>query len=181
METKIVFKTIKKEEISAEINKTITDLLQLLTLFGEEQINVIPFEGSWTAGQLAKHVLMSNLGFIEIINGTFKETQRQPDEMVQKIKTDFLDFSTKGQSADNLKPPLIDYSKNELHISLETLKEKINKVIETSDLTKTCTAFELPVYGFLTRWEALHFILYHTQRHIHQLKNIFKKLETSNH
>ena len=36
METKIVFKTIKKEEISAAINTTITDLLQLLTLFGEE-------------------------------------------------------------------------------------------------------------------------------------------------
>ena len=177
METKIVFKTIKKEEISAEINKTITDLLQLLTLFGEKQINVIPFEGSWTAGQLAKHVLMSNLGFIEIINGTFKETQRQPDEMVQKIKTDFLDFSTKGQSADNLKPALIDYSKNELLISFETLKEKINHVIETSDLTKTCTAFELPIYGFLTGWEALHFILYHTQRHIHQLKNILKKIK----
>lgn len=177
METKIIIKIIKKEEISAEINKTITDLLQLLTLFDKEQINVIPFEGSWTAGQLAKHVLMSNLGFIEIINGTFKETHRQPDEMVQKIKTDFLDFSTKGQSADNLKPALIDYCKNELLISFETLKEKINQVIETSDLTKTCTAFELPIYGFLTRWEALHFILYHTQRHIHQLQNVLKKIK----
>ena len=172
---------IQKEEISAAINTTVNDLLQLLTFFNEEQINAIPFKGSWTAGQLAKHVLMSNLGFIEIMNGPFKETERQPDEMVQKIKTDFLDFSTKGQSADNLKPPLIDYNKNELLISLETLREKINQVIETSDITKTCTAFELPIYGFLTRWEALHFMLYHTQRHIHQLKNIFKKVETSNH
>ena len=167
---------INKEEISTAINTTITDLSQLLTLFDEEQINVIPFKGSWTAGQLAKHVLMSNLGFIELINGPFKETQRAPDEMVQKIKTDFLDFSTKGQSADNLKPALIDYNKKELLISLEILREKINQLIETSDITKTCTAFELPIYGFLTRWEALHFILYHTQRHIHQLMNIFKKV-----
>ena len=167
---------IKKEEISAAINTTITDLLQLLTLFDDEQINVIPFKGSWTAGQLSKHILISNLGFIEMLKGPYKETQRQPDEMVQKIKTDFLDFSTKGQSADNLKPPLIDYNKNELLISLETLKEKVNQLIETSDITKTCIAFELPIYGFLTIWEALHFMLYHTQRHIHQLKNIFKKV-----
>ena len=173
--------TSQKKQISAAINTTINDLMQLLSSFNDEQINVVPFTGSWTAGQLSKHVLMSNLGFIEIMNGPYKETQRQPDEMVQKIKTDFLDFSTKGQSADNLKPPLIDYNKNELLISFETLKEKMNQVIEISDLTKTCTAFELPVYGFLTRWEALHFILYHTQRHIHQLKNIFKKVETSNH
>lgn len=178
METKIL---IQKETISAALNTTIIDLLQLLTVFDEGQINVIPFKDSWTAGQLSKHVLMSNEGFIEIMNGPHKETQRQPDEMVQKIKTDFLDFSTKGQSADNLKPPLIDYNKNELLISFETLKEKMNHLIEISDLTKTCTAFELPVYGFLTRWEALHFILYHTQRHIHQLKNIFKKVESSNH
>ena len=173
--------TSQKKQISGPINTTINDLMQLLSYFNEEQINVVPFGGSWTAGQLSRHVLMSNVGFIEIMNGPYKETQRQPDEMVQKIKTDFLDFSTKGQSADNLKPPLIDYNKNELLISFETLKEKMNQVIEISDLTKTCTAFELPVYGFLTRWEALHFILYHTQRHIHQLKNIFKKVETSNH
>lgn len=166
--------TSQKKQISAAINTTINDLSLLLSSVNEEQINVVPFAGSWTAGQLSKHVLMSNLGFIEIINGPYKETHRQSDEMVQKIKTDFLDFSTKGQSADNLKPPLIDYNKNELLISFETLKEKMNHVIEISDLTKTCTAFELPVYGFLTRWEALHFILYHTQRHIYQLKNILK-------
>ena len=169
---------IKKEAISAAINITINDLSLLLSSFNEQQINVVPFAGSWTAGQLSKHVLMSNFGFIEIMNGSYKETQRQPDEMVQKIKSDFLDFSTKGQSADNLKPPLIDYNKNELLINLETFKENINQVIENSHLTKTCTAFELPIYGFLTRWEALHFILYHTQRHIHQLENILKKIKS---
>ncbi len=169
--------TSQKKQISAAINTTINDLMQLLSSFNDEQINVVPFTGSWTAGQLSKHVLMSNLGFIEIMNGPYKETQRQPDKMVQKIKSDFLDFSTKSQSADNLKPPLIDYNKNELLIALETLKENMNQVIEISDLTKTCTAFELPIYGFLTRWEALHFILYHTQRHIHQLKNILKNFK----
>ncbi|MBC8035111.1 MAG: DinB family protein [Chitinophagaceae bacterium] len=173
METKIL---IQKETISAALNTTITDLLQLLAVFDEAQINVIPFKDSWTAGQLSKHVLMSNEGFIEILNGPNKETQRQADKMVQKIKSDFLDFSTKGQSADNLKPPIIDYNKNALLISLEALKEKISEAIENLDLTKTCTALELPVYGFLTRWEALHFMLYHTQRHIHQLKNILKKV-----
>ena len=77
--------TSQKEHISGAINTTINDLLLLLSSFNEEQINIIPFKDSWTAGQLLKHVLMSNFGFIEIINGSYKETQRQPDEMLQKI------------------------------------------------------------------------------------------------
>ncbi len=177
MISEFVFKTIHEKEISLSMNTTLSELERLLTLFDQQQINEIPFKGSWTAGQLAKHVLISDLGFIEIINGTFKETHRHPDEKVGKIKSDFLDFSTKGESAENLKPPLIDYNKKDLLISFKTLKEKLNEVIEISDFTKTCTAFKLPIYGFLTKWEALHFILYHIQRHIHQLKNIFKNVE----
>ena len=30
----------------------------------------------------------------------------------------------------------------------------------------------LPVFGEITKLELLHFVLYHTQRHIHQLKKI---------
>jgi hypothetical protein len=80
------------------------------------------------------------------------------------------------KSPDFVVPPDTSYNKEELLHSLEDIKAKIKQAIETLDLTKTCLAFELPVYGFLTRLEAVYFILYHTQRHIHQLKNIHQKV-----
>jgi hypothetical protein len=35
-----------------------------------------------------------------------------------------------------------------------------------------CMEFDFPGFGHLTRYEWLKFIVFHTQRHIHQLKQI---------
>ena len=170
-----------KTEMQTEINGTLTELLQLLSTFDQEQINVIPFEGSWTAGQLAKHLIMSGSGLVELMNGAVRETEREPDEHIQTIKTVFLDFSTKLESPDFVKPPMVyNYNKVDWLSSLKDIKAGINQAIETLDLTKTCVAFEIPVLGFLTRLEAIHFVLYHTQRHIQQLKKIFRTLVNNN-
>ena len=39
----------------AEIKQTAADLLQALEAFNEHSFNQVPFEGSWTAGQVAEH------------------------------------------------------------------------------------------------------------------------------
>jgi len=162
-----------------EINQTLTELLQLLSLFDQEQINVIPFESSWTAGQLAQHLILSNAAIVRIVNGPVKETLRQPDENIKKIKSDFFDFTTKMQSPDFIVPEKIHFNKEDLIRATGNIKTQLYESIETLDLTKTCIT-ELPV-GALTRLEAIHFVLYHTQRHIHQLKNIFQKLALINY
>jgi hypothetical protein len=167
--------------IQTEVNKTLTILEELFSSFEHEQINVVPFEGSWTAGQLLRHMNMSNSGFVKLINGNVKDTQRKPDEFVERIKSDFLDFSTRFTSPDSVQPPKEIYNKERLLNSLRTIKENLSRSIDTLDLTKTCLDFELPVYGFLTRMEAVNFVLYHTQRHIHQLKKIYQKVANQNY
>lgn len=169
-----------KKKIHKEIDDTITELIELVSSFDQAAFNLVPFEGSWTAGQLAKHLVMSNSGFIEIVNGPIRESNRAPDQMVEKIKNDFLNFSIKMKSPDFVVPPESNYEKEQLLGSLKDIKLKAIQAIDTLDLEKTCIAFELPVYGFLTRLEALHFILYHTQRHIQQLKNIHRKVVNKN-
>lgn len=165
-----------EQGLQKEINKALTELIELLSSFKEDKINVIPFEGSWTAGQLAQHMIMSNSGFVEIMNGPVEETQRKPDELVENIRSSFLNFTIKMESPDFVRPPKIDYTKQELLDALTNIREQMNKTMETSDLTKTCIAFELPALGYLTRLEAAHFVSAHTQRHVHQLKKIFGKL-----
>jgi uncharacterized damage-inducible protein DinB len=159
-----------------ELESTANELLQLLSSFDQEQINVVPFEGSWTAGQLARHVIKSQAGFAEIMNGPVKDSDRKPDEKAEKIKADFLNFNIKMKSPDFIVPENKTYNKEALLQSLETLKAKITEEMETKDLTQTCLAFELPMLGHLTRLEAVYFVIYHTQRHIHQLKNILRKI-----
>ena len=169
-----------EQQLQMEVRKSLADLIEVLASIDEGKINVVPFEGSWTAGQLAHHMIMSNSGFDELMNGPVKETEREPDEMIEGIKTTFLDFSHKLQSPDFVRPPKIDYNKHELLQSLYQINERLVKTLEGSDLTKTCVGFQLPVMGYLTRLEAAHFVLYHTKRHRHQLKNIATTLATVN-
>ena len=75
-------------------------------------------------------------------------------------------------SPDFIYPKLKIYDKEPLLMSLEKIKEDIVKAATDLDLEPTCLGFELPVYGRLTRLEAVCFVVYHTKRHAHQLKKI---------
>ena len=167
-----------EQQLEKEIERSIAALIEVLSSIEEEKINLVPFEGSWTAGQLAQHMIMSNAGFDELINGPVKDSSRKPDEFIEGIRTSFLDFSHKMKSPEFVRPPEIDYNKHELMQSLNGIKKRLINNLKGLDLTKTCTAFEIPVLGYLTRLESAHFVLYHTQRHTHQLKNIAEKLKT---
>ncbi len=160
------------QQLSADINQTFEELTEIVSSFHSDQINVIPFEGSWTSGQVAEHILLSVSGFEQVINGPVAETSRAPDELKDKIKAVFLDFNTKMKSPEFIIPKDKKYEKQEFLNSFKKYKSKIHHAIATLDLTKTCLALELPVFGFLTRLECIYFILYHSQRHFHQLKNI---------
>jgi hypothetical protein len=155
--------------------------VQELRLIESDQINLIPFEGSWTAGQLAQHMIMSNGAFAELLNGPVEETDRDPGELIEKIKSTFLNFDRRFESPEFITPPQAYYNQEQVISSLENIREKIDQAIEGLNLSKLCVAFELPVLGYLTRLEAVHFINYHTQRHIHQLKNIRKALTEMEH
>jgi hypothetical protein len=162
-------------KIFDELETTISEFSQLLSSFDEDSLNQVPFEGSWTAGQVAKHVIMSGSGFVQLINGPVKDTDRAPDAGVETIKSTFLNFDIKLKSPEFIVPPETIYKKQELLNALTDIRSGV-KNSRGLDLEKTCTARELPALGLLTRFEALNFMLYHTQRHLHQLKNVSKKV-----
>ncbi len=166
-----------KKEMLSEFDKATEQIKQQLSSLNEEQLNTVPFEGSWTAGQVARHLVMSHTGFAELLNGPLKETEREPDDLVATIKRDFSDFNIKMESPDFVRPENTTYQKEDLLHSFEDIRASTDKAIQTLDLSKTCAAFELPVYGFLTRLEAIWFVICHTQRHISQLKDIVQNIE----
>lgn len=164
------------EELLSEADNTLSKLLQLLSAFNQEQLNLAPFKDSWTAGQVAEHMIKSNAGFVEMLFGPVSETNRPPDELSQQIKTGFMDFTTKMESPDFVVPSNTSHQKTALVYTLTQIKASLLKAIENLELTKTCMAFELPVFGYLTRLEAIYFVIYHTKRHCHQLENIHQKV-----
>lgn len=161
-------------ELNAEIKETAATLLSSLSAFSEEQLNKVPFEGSWTAGQVSEHLV--NAVSADLLYGTTTDTERKPDVMVQALRDQFLDFSTKMKSPDFTLPSDGPHDKEVLKGQLQKIWDEIADAAATLDLSKTCLDFELPGAGFLTRLEWLNFMVVHTKRHTHQLNKIYKAL-----
>jgi DinB superfamily len=159
-----------------EIDTVVFELIASLSVFTEQQINQVPFEGSWTPGQVVQHISMSVDGFSKLITGTVVETQRNPDEHVGNLKAAFLNYDIKMKTPDFIIPLDKHYEKEELSEKLKSIKKKLSEFDVHEDMTKTCVDFKLPALGFLTRTEICHFIVYHSRRHMHQLKNIYNAI-----
>lgn len=93
-----------KEQLLKEIEDTFDKLLEVFGKFDEDEVNIVPFEGSWTAGQLMRHLEISNTGFNKIINGPVAGLTRRIDEIANDIKTDFMNFNVKNKSGKNVMP-----------------------------------------------------------------------------
>lgn len=167
-----------KEPLLSDIDRAMEKLIRLLSLIDNHKINTVPFEGSWTPGQLAQHMVLSNGGFVQLMNGPTTVTSREPGEHVEQIRSLFLNFNIKFQSPEFIRPPKIEYYKQDLLEDLEKIRRELNDTIGSKDILQTVTLFEVPVMGYLTRLECAHFVLAHTLRHIHQLEKIEDTLNT---
>ena len=86
-----------------EVIQTLDQLIKEVSLIPEDKINIVPFEDSWTAGQLVRHLIKS-YNVIQAIHGHVTPTEREPDMNYGEIAKIFLDFSTKFQSPDFIEP-----------------------------------------------------------------------------
>ena len=108
-----------------------------------------------------------------MLYGPVKPTERPPGQNIERIKSEFLDFSTKISSPEFLIPANSTYDKETLLNSLKKTRAEIAEAVRTLNLSETCPS---PILGEWTRLEIIHLCVCHTQRHVHQLKNIFQKL-----
>jgi hypothetical protein len=163
------------DDLIKEIKVTYSVLLQTLSRYEADEMDIIPFEGSWTAGQVAEHIIKSGSGICGFLQGPTEPTHRPIDQKVATIKSVFLDFTIKMQSPDFILPTQTSHHKDAQVNTLESIRNELLQAA-TLDLSHTCTGFELPGIGMLTRLEWLYFNCFHTQRHIRQLGNIFQAL-----
>jgi len=165
-----------KEELKIEITSTFGQLYQTLSLFTQGEINAIPYEGSWTSGQVARHIIKSTSGLKQVCDNNTKKLASNPEEKVPALKQIFLDFSTKMNSPEFIYPELKDYDKEMLLSSVQKIEKELVYIADNYDLGLTCMDFEMPGFGNLTIYELVSFAGIHTKRHIYQLTNIYKAL-----
>jgi hypothetical protein len=169
-----------KEQISSltiDVTDTAAAFETALTVFDDDSIDIVPFEGSWTAGQAAEHAVMSLQGVAKTLVGNTAGTLRDPAQYVIPLKTQFLDFTIKMKSPEFILPFPPPHQKLKLLAEAAAAFQILESVTRQTDLDATCLDFEFPDSGPLTRLEWINFVLSHTKRHIYQLNNIAEKLK----
>ena len=170
----MIIETTDKNELLAAIDEARSQLVGLMSSLDEIKINTVPYKDSWTAGQLFRHVTKSTNGMAKAMRRESKPAKRDAGERIPGLKKAFLDFSSKMKSPDFIVPEEGPYEKQaaieEINRSFEQFKES------TTNTNLTDLVEGLPL-GAVTKLELLHFVLYHTQRHLHQMQRIFDALK----
>ncbi|QDH78756.1 DinB family protein [Echinicola soli] len=163
-----------KKDVFESLKEISHQLVTMLNTLSEEQLNTVPFEGSWTAGQVGNHLLKSYAA-ADILSGETSECHRKPDEKVWEVKNLFLDFTIKMESPVEILPDKGPIDKAVLIPAIEKRLEQF-MAFQKVDVTRICREFAIPEYGDFTRLEWLWFTVFHTRRHVYQLERIISKL-----
>jgi DinB family protein len=166
-------------DLANAFDETFEDLLHTISSFSQKEFNEVPFTGSWSAAQVADHLKKSLQGTGKTLYGNVRPTERKLDENVEGLKSIFLNFNTKFQSPELILPSENHLEKNLIYQNIKEASEVISKSINTLDLSSTCPV-PFPGLGELTRYEWVSLAIYHTQRHIRQMKKIKEHLNTVN-
>ena len=164
--------------LQQEAKDIFTDMLQILSKFKVEQLDIIPFEGSWTAGQVAEHIIKANAGIPKLCRGETEEPMPDRVEKLSDMNALFNNYSIKMDSPKSIVPISTNNLLEPILISIKTIQSEFINVIKSEDLNLICLDFAFPTFGYLSRSEWINFGLIHTKRHTNQLVNILDKLNT---
>ncbi|UEG53598.1 DinB family protein [Mucilaginibacter daejeonensis] len=155
---------------------TMKKLTGILQSFPEDRFNQIPYEGSWTPGQIADHIVLFQQGIPELLAGEARPIQRPADALQKQLASVYLNHELKYTTPEATRPSNRPMAQGSIMIELDDITRSIIKAAQACDPAEECLEIEFPGLGLLTRLEWMYAVTYHTQRHIHQLQKIYLSL-----
>lgn len=161
-----------KTSLVNELTNVFSELEKQIERFDETSFNQKPTNGNWSPAMVAQHLVLAGTNFDKLLLGNTSQTESKADEKVAQLKDIFLNFDVKMTSPEFIEPADETYNRKVLLEQLNAIGKSVTDVVPNLDLTQTCLDFEMPYMGFLTRLELISFLIYHTQRHTHQLNKM---------
>jgi len=166
-----------REKLQQEITGTFAQLHRVLDAFKDSQFDTVPYSDSWTAGQVAEHIIKSASGFPQLAESGKEKADRAMDEKTAGLKKLFLDMDHKMKSPESIKPTATTHDKQETLDTLEKIRKEMEAAVMSHDLSLICEGADMPGFGKLTIYEWADFTMTHMQRHTRQLEKILNALD----
>jgi hypothetical protein len=165
--------TINIPYLKTSYRQLASDYIAILKELTNEQINQSPINGGWSAGQLISHTTKANQSSFLTIPGVV--SNRNIGEKIPELEKTFLDFNTKMKSPNFILPDDKTFTKEEC---INKIKECFHSLESALNQSKLDEILITPL-GALTKWEMANFVIYHSKRHLYQLKNIYIDITTT--
>ncbi|MFC3199926.1 DinB family protein [Parapedobacter deserti] len=162
------------EYISKEVHTVFDAVIAALETVPAHIVNEVPFEGSWTLGQVAEHIIICSQG---VPDSKSQHAERAYDEKAADLRAMFSDRNQKSEADPQVYPKETSHNLRQLIVQLTHNKERLLQIAGGKNLTALCLDMEFPFIGYLTRYEWLTFICIHTQWHLNQITDILRHLE----
>ncbi|NIM10550.1 MAG: hypothetical protein GTO45_01020 [Candidatus Aminicenantes bacterium] len=167
-----------KSKVIEDIKKSTDELVDYLADFPTESFNIKPGPNSWSASGTAEHLVLLETLVNQILKGKTRTTDRNPEDKIERIKSTFLNVDKKLTAGSPILPGEKPKEKEEVIKEIKSCQQALVDIINANHLELTCLGFNHGLFGELTRIEWVYFNIYHSQRHLHQLKNIKKQVAT---
>jgi hypothetical protein len=160
------------DQIIADLNENTDILLEELAGFNHENFKQRPSPNEWSASEVTEHLLLIERNVKKALLGKANVTERAYDGKLTVLKPALAATGNKIQAPEMVVPQSGTLNRQEMEKELRVLREEEAALIATLDMSETCLEFKHPMMGTMTRYEWVYFSIYHTERHLHQLRRI---------
>jgi hypothetical protein len=163
---------IVTEHIQTELEQNTQQLVDALLKFNADNFNRKPLPTSWSAAEVADHVLSVTRFSNKALLGSSQKSERPYDEKLKVIKWAMGDTNAKYKSPEMALPKngLIDQTDAIGQLRME--RKSMSDCLKGIDLSQFSSDFKHPGFGGLTKFEWIHFDMLHVKRHIVQIENV---------
>lgn len=162
-------------------NTTIEIWIDALDDYSLERLRQPPNEGSWSLGQVYRHILDDTEWFVGQMAGALQTRENSDKEMHEDARrmfrnNGFPDVQIQGPATDLFIPQ--PESKEELRGRLVAIKMKVNQLFGNSDFSPAGGKTRHPGLLFFSAGEWLQFAEMHMRHHLRQKQRIDEVLRT---
>lgn len=145
----------------------------LLEAMDNDRFNAVPFAGSWTMGQLVRHITRSLDAVAEAMAKETEPIGRDPEQWLEEIGRTFLSQTNRFDAPDFLVP---GPGPSDRATALKELDDAFQKLRKNTDPKVMGQAVHHFPGGPYSKRELLHLAMVHLQRHVRQFHRILDAL-----
>ncbi len=163
---------MNKQDLIKELTTATQRWITAVSNITDDVFNRRPSERDWSAREIMEHISIIDISTYRMIKSDQSiPTERDSKAKFSHIEEEFLNFDKKFSAWGPIIPPTEHKSIHEMVEKFKGVREKLIHHTQIQDLNLTCTEFSHPLFGTMTRYEWVHFVNVHAQRHFRQLEN----------